>query len=133
MTRNARKKIVTDIDRKMAATHKVVEITNNRMISRNLLMQKKSVEKQALTQLQLREVREAFDKADAERFGAINSKELKLAMRELGFEASSQEVLKILAEANEKYSGAIGFQNFLKMITPRILSRNAPRNFGIRG
>ena len=80
--------------------------------------------KQALTDEQLREVRKAFKKADAERFGRINSKELKLAMRDLGFEATGMEILEILAEANEDDGRAIGYRNFLKMITPRILSRN---------
>ena len=84
---------------------------------------KQMATKPALTDVQLQEVRKAFTKADAERFGQPNSEELRLAMRDLGFDATNTEILKILAEANEEHGGIIGYPNFLKMITPRILSR----------
>ena len=76
-----------------------------------------------ITDEQMQEVRKAFKKADAEGFCQINSKELTLAMRDLGFEVTGEEIRKILTEANEDEGFVIGYQKFLKMITPRMLSR----------
>ena len=69
---------------------------------------------QVLTDTQVREIKAAFVKADAENYGNINSKELRYAMRELGFETSGEDILKILADANEEWGGTIGYANFLK-------------------
>ncbi len=46
-------------------------------------------------------MREAFDLFDSESTGAIDAKELKVAMRALGFEPKKEEIRKILVEVDK--------------------------------
>ena len=50
-----------------------------------------------ITEEQKQEIKEAFDLFDSESSGAIDAKELKVAMRALGFEPKKEEIRKILS------------------------------------
>lgn len=54
--------------------------------------------KHELTEDQKQEIREAFDLFDTDKTGTIDVKELKVAMRALGFEPKREEIRKLLAE-----------------------------------
>ena len=54
-----------------------------------------------ITEEQKQEIREAFDLFDSESSGAIDAKELKVAMRALGFEPKKEEIRKILSEVDK--------------------------------
>ena len=49
--------------------------------------------------------------------GRIDAKELKVAMRALGFEPKKEEVKKMIAEVDKEGTGTIEFQDFLELMT----------------
>jgi len=56
---------------------------------------------QDLTAEQKQEIREAFDLFDTDGSGNIDSKELKVAMRALGFEPKKDEIKRMIAEIDK--------------------------------
>ena len=77
-----------------------------------------------ITEEQKQEIREAFDLFDSESTGAIDAKELKVAMRALGFEPKKEEIRKILAEVDKSGEGIIRFDDFLDIMTQKMLERD---------
>merc|ERR1712129_445101 len=69
-------------------------------------------------------IKEAFDLFDTDGSGEIDSKELKVAMRALGFEPKKEEIQKMISDVDDDGSGTIGYEEFLKMMTHKILSRD---------
>jgi centrin-3 len=67
-----------------------------------------------LSDEQRAEIKEAFELFDADKDGAIDYHELKVAMRALGFDLKKAEVLKILRE-NDKGEGVIGWEEFVRV------------------
>ena len=55
---------------------------------------------------------------------SIDAKELKVAMRALGFEPKKEEIQKMIADVDDDGSGSIEFEEFLKMMTQKILNRD---------
>jgi centrin-1 len=66
--------------------------------SKNVPNQNSKKIRNELTEEQRQEIKEAFDLFDTESSGVIDVKELKVAMRALGFEPKKEEVRKILQE-----------------------------------
>lgn len=79
----------------------------------------------ALTEDQRQEIREAFDLFDADGSGAIDAKELKVAMRALGFEPKKEEIRQMIAQADTDGSGMIDFTEFEKLMTLKLGERDA--------
>ena len=77
-----------------------------------------------ITEEQKQEIREAFDLFDSESSGAIDAKELKVAMRALGFEPKKEEIRKILAEVDKSGEGIIRYDDFLDIMTQKMLERD---------
>jgi centrin-1 len=77
-----------------------------------------------LTEEQKSEIREAFDLFDTDGSGTIDAKELKVAMRALGFEPKKEEVKKMIADIDKDGSGTIDFEEFLQMMTAKMGSRD---------
>ena len=77
-----------------------------------------------LTEEQKQEIREAFDLFDTDGSGSIDAKELKVAMRALGFEPKKEEVQKMINDVDADGSGQIEWEEFLKMMTTKILNRD---------
>merc|ERR1719465_55969 len=82
--------------------------------------------KPELTEEQRQEIKEAFDLFDTDGSGTIDAKELKVAMRALGFEPKKEEIRKMIADADRDGSGVIDFPEFLDMMTQKMAER-APR------
>ena len=59
-------------------------------------IKKKAQGKQDLTESQKQEIKDAFDLFDTSGSGTIEPKELKVALRALGFEPSQEEVTKLV-------------------------------------
>ena len=76
------------------------------------------------TEEQSQEIKEAFDLFDSESTGYIDSKELKVAMRALGFEPKKEEIRKILSEVDKQGEGNISFEDFLSIMTEKMLERD---------
>jgi centrin-1 len=68
---------------------------------------------------QRQEIREAFDLFDTDGSGSIDAKELKAAMRALGFEPKKEEIQKMITNGN------IDFQEFLTMMTVKMRERDS--------
>lgn len=77
-----------------------------------------------LTEEQRQEIKEAFDLFDTDGSGRIDAKELKVAMRALGFEPKKEEIKKIIQEIDKDGSGQIEFQDFLEVMSFKISERD---------
>ncbi|XP_042322432.1 caltractin-like [Sceloporus undulatus] len=80
--------------------------------------------KHELSEEQKQEVREAFDLFDTDGTGSIDVKELKVAMRALGFEAKKEEVRKMIADIGKEGSSVIQFEDFLTMMTQKMSEKD---------
>lgn len=74
-----------------------------------------------LTEEQRQEIKEAFDLFDTESSGVIDAKELKVAMRALGFEPKKDEVRKILNDIDRSGEGVIKYEDFMDIMTQKIV------------
>ncbi|KAL7752820.1 hypothetical protein RI367_001823 [Sorochytrium milnesiophthora] len=81
--------------------------------------------RQELSAEQKQEIREAFDLFDTDGSGSIDSKELKVAMRALGFEPKKEEIKKMIAEIDKNGSGSIDFGEFLELMTGKMAERDS--------
>ena len=78
-----------------------------------------------LTEEQKQEIREAFDLFDTDGSGTIDAKELKVAMRALGFEPKKEEIKKMISDIDKDGSGTIDFEEFLQMMTAKMGERDS--------
>lgn len=72
---------------------------------------------QKFTEEQIEEIREAFNLFDTDGSGAIDYKELKAAMKALGFDTTKEEMRRIIEEIDADGSGEIEFPEFMQMMT----------------
>lgn len=56
--------------------------------------------RQELTEKQKKDIKEAFDLFDADGSGVIDIKQLKVALRALGFEPKKDELKKLISDLN---------------------------------
>ena len=76
---------------------------------------------QGLDEEQMEEIREAFNLFDTDASGSIDAKELKAAMRALGFQVKKAEIRKMIADIDKDASGAIEFDEFIEMMTGKMV------------
>ena len=76
--------------------------------------------RQALDEELLAEIKEAFSIFDTEHSGSIDARELKAAMRALGFEVKKQEIKKIMQDLDKSVNEKINYNEFLSIMTPRM-------------
>merc|ERR1712220_18092 len=81
---------------------------------------KSKKKKGGLTDEQLEEIREAFGLFDGDASGAIDVRELKAAMRALGFEVKNDELKKMITDVDNDGNGTIEFSEFLMMMTAKM-------------
>merc|ERR1712100_49273 len=77
---------------------------------------------------QLDEIREAFSLFDADASGMIDIRELKAAMRALGFEVKNEELKKMVADIDNDGNGTIEFTEFLQMMTGKMGEKDSREN-----
>merc|ERR1712127_697846 len=73
-----------------------------------------------LSDEQLDEIREAFSLFDSDASGQIDVRELKAAMRALGFEVKNEELKKMVTDIDNDGNGTIEFGEFLAMMTGKM-------------
>merc|ERR1711885_1240 len=78
-----------------------------------------------LTEEQRQEIREAFDPFDTDGSGTIDAKELKVAMRALGFEPKKEEIKKMISDIDKDGTGTIDFNEFLQMMTSKMSEKDS--------
>ena len=71
----------------------------------------RSVGRTELTEEQRQEIKEAFDLFDTDGSEKIDAKELKVAMRALGFEPKNEEIKKMIADIDK--DGTVAYYNQL--------------------
>ncbi|XP_061541834.1 uncharacterized protein cetn2 [Phyllopteryx taeniolatus] len=86
---------------------------------------KKTNPKPELTEEQKQEIREAFELFDTDGAGYIDVKELKVAMRALGFEPKKEEIKKMIGEVDKDATGKISFSNFLSVTTQKMADKDS--------
>merc|ERR1712072_289344 len=78
-----------------------------------------------LTDSQVRECREAFELFDTDGSGNIDAKELKVAMRALGFEPKKDEIKKMVNDLDRDGDGTVDFPEFLAMVSGKLGEKDA--------
>merc|ERR1712166_1629709 len=74
----------------------------------------------SLSDEQVEEVREVFGLFDADNSGAIDCRELKGAMRALGFEVKAEELKKMVEDIDSGGNGTVEFKEFMGMMTGKM-------------
>ncbi|KAB7507491.1 Centrin-2 [Armadillidium nasatum] len=85
---------------------------------------KRSSGKFEITEDQKNDIKEAFDLFDPDGIGSIDSKELKVAMRALGFEPKKEEIKKILGEVDSQGSGRIKYEDFTRIMADKMADKD---------
>merc|ERR1711896_91539 len=88
--------------------------------SRRNMGRKSAKKKGGLSEEQMEEIREAFGLFDADASGMIDVRELKAAMRALGFEVKNEELKKMVTDVDNDGNGTIEFGEFLHMMTAKM-------------
>ena len=86
----------------------------------------KLLKQKALPERQMQELREAFDLFDTDGSGMIETKELQVALRALGFDSKKDKVRKMIADIDLDGSGTIDFNEFVEMMTGKMGDRDSP-------
>ncbi|XP_075807172.1 centrin-4 [Microtus pennsylvanicus] len=81
---------------------------------------KKKAAKVELNDDQKKEIKEAFDLFDVDGSGTIDVKELKIAMRALGFEPKKEEIRQMIAEIDKEGTGTICFEDFFAIMSVKM-------------
>jgi centrin-1 len=77
-----------------------------------------------LTEEQVGQITQAFELFDTDGSGTIETQELKIAMRALGFEPKQEEIDKMVRDVDDDGSGSVDFPEFLDMMAHKILNRD---------
>ena len=90
--------------------------------------------KAALNEEQLEELREAFNLFDTDHSGAVDARELKAAMRALGFDIKKEQVRTMLNDIGKDAADTIDFDEFCELLGstgPAVQIPNSHGNLGI--
>merc|ERR1712113_908310 len=75
------------------------------------------------------EIKEAFDLFDTDGTGTIDAKELKVALRALGFEPKKEELKKLVSDLDKGSSssgqGQLDFNEFLEIMTAKMSEKDS--------
>merc|ERR1711964_598916 len=96
--------------------------------SRANMGRKSAKKKGGLSEEQMEEIREAFNLFDGDQSGAIDVRELKAAMRALGFEVKNEELKKMVTDVDNDGNGTIEFNEFLAMMTGKMGEKDTREN-----
>merc|ERR1712100_354206 len=77
-----------------------------------------------MTAEQKKEVKEAFDLFDTDGSGAIDAKELKVAMQALGFEPTNQEISKLISDIDIDGNATVEFEEFLEIMEGKMAGKD---------
>ncbi|XP_053846662.1 centrin-2-like isoform X2 [Vidua macroura] len=86
---------------------------------------KKASPELELPEEQQREIRNAFELFDTDGSGSIDVKDLKVAMRALGFEPKKEEIKKIISDIDKEGTGKITFSDFLAAMSQRMAEKDS--------
>ena len=75
--------------------------------------------KNELTEEQRAEIEEAFHLLDINGDGLITTKDIKIALRSIGFEPTKKEILHMISDADSTSDGTINLPLFIKLMTKK--------------
>lgn len=75
----------------------------------------------ALDDEDLEEIKEAFRLFDTDGTGTIDVRELKAAMRALGFQVKKAEIRQMVADLDKDENSAIDLDEFIEMMTGKMV------------
>ena len=78
-----------------------------------------------ISEEQKSDIKEAFSLFDSQSSGLIDCKDLKVAMRALGFEPRKEEIKKMISDIDKDGSGTIDFVEFLAMMTTKMSEKDS--------
>lgn len=78
-----------------------------------------------LSEEQKTDIKEAFNLFDTLGTGTIDTKELKVAIRALGFEPKKEEIKKMIQEVDSEGTGKLSFENFLRLMTQKMTEKDS--------
>ena len=78
-----------------------------------------------MSETQKKEIKEAFDLFDTSGSGTIEAKELKVALRALGFEPSKDELKNLIGNFDKDNSGRIDFHEFLDIMITKMSEKDS--------
>ncbi|RTG83364.1 centrin-1 [Schistosoma bovis] len=84
----------------------------------------KSDVKLVLTTNQKRDLLEAFKLLDNEGSGLIKAREIKVALRALGFDPTAADIRQIVSEHDPENKGFIDFKGFLDIMTSKMVEKS---------
>ncbi|XP_030371734.1 caltractin-like [Scaptodrosophila lebanonensis] len=102
----------------------IVPMASNKKRSKQL-SRKKSGPSFELSAAQKSDIKEAFKLLDTESTGLIEVKELKVAIRALGFEPKKDEIKSMMAEIDKKDSDQICYDDFLHLMTIKMTEKDS--------
>uniref|UniRef100_A0A3P9JSV7 EF-hand domain-containing protein n=1 Tax=Oryzias latipes TaxID=8090 RepID=A0A3P9JSV7_ORYLA len=85
---------------------------------------KKRSSKEELTEEEQQEIKEAFDLFDTDGNGTIDVKDLKAAIRALGFEPKKEELKKMTANIVKDNSSTLDFREFVRIIAQKMKEKD---------
>ena len=77
-----------------------------------------------ITEEQKSDIKEAFNLFDSQSSGYIDCKDLKVAMRALGFEPRKEEIKKMIAEVDKESSGKINLDSFMMLMSNKMSEKD---------
>lgn len=89
------------------------------------MARKKSGPKFELTEEQRNDIKQAFDLFDTSGTGVIDIKELKVAIRAVGFEPKKEEIKKMIADIDKDGKGKVDFSDFLSLMTVKMAEKDS--------
>merc|ERR1719191_2534245 len=95
------------------------------MAGRGARGQQNARQRQGLDEEQIEELREAFNLFDTEHSGTIDARELKAALRALGFEVKKEDVRRMLADVGKEPSQPLTFDDFCEMMRGKMPDKNS--------
>ncbi|XP_032928589.1 centrin-2 isoform X1 [Catharus ustulatus] len=78
-----------------------------------------------LPEEQQREIRDAFELFHTDGSGSIHIRELKVAMRALGFEPKKEEIKKMISDIDKEGTGKISFSDFLAVMSQKMAEKDS--------
>ncbi|CAE7446340.1 Icl1d [Symbiodinium sp. KB8] len=84
----------------------------------------RAYDRPGLSEEEIEEIREAFNLFDTDGSGTIDPKELKQAMKSLGFDAKNATIYQMILDIDKDGSGSIEFDEFLDMMTHKMSDKD---------
>jgi len=78
-----------------------------------------------LSEEQLADLKEAFSLIDQDGSGAIDVKELQVAMKAVGVTLRKEELNALFAQADKDHSGTVTFEEFVEMMAGRMSDKDS--------